>query len=1047
MPVRRGRRTAGNRFLDTIINRVEGSGNFVLGNAKSDGLPVVYCSEGFFEITGFRRSQVIGKRCSCSFLYGALTKEESKQKVEDALIYQQETKVNICLYTKYGNPFWCQVEIIPITNENQEVVLFLVSFYQNMPKDQNIESEITEHDPDILSSPTNESNFQKRKQRGRQVLFNLSKQFKSSRKKMSQLDKLQEAVSGQQTVPEYKVEVQKKGRGIILHYGFVKVLWDWLIMLCTFYIAIMVPFNAAFIVGEFVRTTIYADVAVEIIFGIDIILNFRTTYVSNTGQVIYDGKLIALNYIKQWFLMDLLAAIPFDLLYAFQVETGTLIPLLKVARLLRLIRLFQKMDRYSQYGSVVIILLLSMFTLTAHWLACVWYSIGKFELQKHPTSWRIGWLNELADTLNRPIMNRTHLPDMWSCYLTALYFTCSSLTTVGFGNVSANTNAEKIFSVCAMLIGAMMYALVFGNVTAIVQRAYARRATFHMKTNDLKEFYHTYNIPKPLKHRIQDYFQSMWTMNNGINLNELFYEFPDEMKGEISMHLHKEILSLPLFKCATHGCMKAISLQIRRTFCAPGEYLIHRGDAISYLYFILSGSLEILKDDKVVALLGKGDLFGIDLQFEDPVASSSCSVKSLTYCELQCINLMGFISVLSLYPSVAEKIANAVQQELTFNLKDCEIDLETENNFDNTRPSIIDGDDRNNCNSSAIVPRYLLPGSGDIDNFGRNNLIRRWLRKRNTFPKLQKQQQRRTSMPVPRNNASFSSSSTISREDMEIGNNAHIKGKVNFQNVVEKITKRKNIQNTLRRKIQEMKKLKTQKEDSQKNLENSSVEKCQMKEQIICLTEEMNRVHHEVRSALHLLCELTNKSMNSVLEQVTVPEVKIIRDCPRDSIDYNPDSQISECTDDNPHIPSSPRLTISSKALADLTDTEFSDNLEDSSVKKKVLQLEAPTHLEDTHHEISPQVAPRKSKEANRKSSESPQISVIFEPNSTKLNCPVNSNVDILRNRGQSDRPQRAAAESSSTNLTKPLPLGLTNFPFADEDNEKKSIVTEMTNV
>lgn len=76
-------------------------------------------------------------------------------------------------------------------------------------------------------------------------------------------------------------------------------------------------------------------------------------------------------------------------------------------------------------------------------------------------------------------------------------------------------------SKCFVFLAAMMYALVFGNVTAIVQRAYARRATFHMKTNDLKEFYHTYNIPKPLKHRIQDYFQSMWTMNNGINLNEV----------------------------------------------------------------------------------------------------------------------------------------------------------------------------------------------------------------------------------------------------------------------------------------------------------------------------------------------------------------------------------------------------------------------------------------------------------------------------------------------------------------------------------------------
>ncbi len=38
-------------------------------------------------------------------------------------------------------------------------------------------------------------------------------------------------------------------------------------------------------------------------------------------------------------------------------------------------------------------------------------------------------------------------------YVTALYYTCTSLTTVGFGNVSANTMGEKIFSVVVMLIG------------------------------------------------------------------------------------------------------------------------------------------------------------------------------------------------------------------------------------------------------------------------------------------------------------------------------------------------------------------------------------------------------------------------------------------------------------------------------------------------------------------------------------------------------------------------------------------------------------------
>lgn len=50
-------------------------------------------------------------------------------------------------------------------------------------------------------------------------------------------------------------------------------------------------------------------------------LNFRTSFVNKNGQVCYDSRLIALNYMRGWFLLDLLAAIPFDLLYAFDVDT------------------------------------------------------------------------------------------------------------------------------------------------------------------------------------------------------------------------------------------------------------------------------------------------------------------------------------------------------------------------------------------------------------------------------------------------------------------------------------------------------------------------------------------------------------------------------------------------------------------------------------------------------------------------------------------------------------------------------------------------------
>ena len=46
-------------------------------------------------------------------------------------------------------------------------------------------------------------------------------------------------------------------------------------------------------------------------------------------------------------------------------------------------------------------------------------------------------------------------------------------------------------------------------------------------------------------------------------------------------------------------------LQIKSMFCAPGEYLLHKGDAINYIYFVCNGSMEILKQGMVVAILGK----------------------------------------------------------------------------------------------------------------------------------------------------------------------------------------------------------------------------------------------------------------------------------------------------------------------------------------------------------------------------------------------------------------------------------------------------------
>lgn len=134
------------------------------------------------------------------------------------------------------------------------------------------------------------------------------------------------------------------------------------------------------------------------------------------------------------------------------MQTTTLIGLLKTARLLRLVRVARKIDRYSEYGAAVLLLLVATFALIAHWLACIWYAIANAERAVQEP--KIGWLDALANTTHQYYVNDSQGgPSIKSKYVTALYFTFSSLTSVGFGNVSPNTNMEKIFAIIVMLVG------------------------------------------------------------------------------------------------------------------------------------------------------------------------------------------------------------------------------------------------------------------------------------------------------------------------------------------------------------------------------------------------------------------------------------------------------------------------------------------------------------------------------------------------------------------------------------------------------------------
>lgn len=70
-----------------------------------------------------------------------------------------------------------------------------------------------------------------------------------------------------------------------------------------------------------------------------------------------------------------------------------------------------------------------------------------------------------------------------------------------------------------------MHAVVFGNVTAIIQRMYSRRSLYHTRTKDLKDFIRVHRLPKAMEQRMLECFQTTWSVNNGIDVSEVRRRF------------------------------------------------------------------------------------------------------------------------------------------------------------------------------------------------------------------------------------------------------------------------------------------------------------------------------------------------------------------------------------------------------------------------------------------------------------------------------------------------------------------------------------------
>lgn len=92
---------------------------YVISDAKHPDNPIIFASPGFYNMTGYGESEVIGK--NCRFLQGFNTNPATVEKIRTAIKTGTGVAAQILNYKKDGTPFWNLLVITNVRGHGGEV--------------------------------------------------------------------------------------------------------------------------------------------------------------------------------------------------------------------------------------------------------------------------------------------------------------------------------------------------------------------------------------------------------------------------------------------------------------------------------------------------------------------------------------------------------------------------------------------------------------------------------------------------------------------------------------------------------------------------------------------------------------------------------------------------------------------------------------------------------------------------------------------------------------------------------------------------------------
>lgn len=381
--------------------------------------------------------------------------------------------------------------------------------------------------------------------------------------------------------------------------------WDSVILCCMVYILLCTPYIIAFNINmlDTRSSIVVVDIVVVTLFLIDILLNFKTSFIGRKGNFIRDRSRIAIHYLSFWFWLDLVTALPWIWMAAASslgpVQAARVVIFFRLFRVIIMLRLLKELNKHNTNDvfeyierwmgkslfSVLKIVFVSIILL--HWTACSWYfcaSWSNFD--------KDSWVYE--QNLVPNAKDDYHEASYFTKYIFSLYWASGTLAGVGYGDIVAGPVDEKLVAMFFIFSGALMFAYITGSIISMINNTDPARQHILQKMSYVDNFIGKRKVPDYLASRVRRYYNFTVRREYLAEESAVIDGLPPRLQTQVVLQLNQDFIrSVPMFEGKTVQFIFAIVKRLKLDFALPGDAVAWQGSVLHSMYFIREGTVEV----------------------------------------------------------------------------------------------------------------------------------------------------------------------------------------------------------------------------------------------------------------------------------------------------------------------------------------------------------------------------------------------------------------------------------------------------------------------